>query len=348
MMTTSRERLLAAMRGEQPDRWPVAPWGLGTVALHSAVGQQLLERTDPFIDIGLGCNPVLGADWPLAIRQRGDVYRRRLSLPDRELTMTYRDLGHSSVVTEFACKSGDDLVALLSAPYAAPTLDVDAYEALKGEIGEQGLVILGFGNALNFVHDALGPELCCQLWADEPELLTWATGVAAGRIAGVVARACEAGVGCLRIYGGEYATELMGPRAWQLLIVPHDKPLVDMIHAHGGIAHYHNHGRMARWLEAIAALEVDSLDPIEQPPYGDLSMGEAWRRIGDRVCLVGGLDDMEVLETRTWSEIEPLARELLEAVGKTRFVLGGTSSGLYGERAAHHFVRLVDLVIEYR
>ncbi|MEN6479373.1 MAG: uroporphyrinogen decarboxylase family protein [Anaerolineales bacterium] len=339
--------MLAAIRGETPDRIPVAPWGLGTVPMASQLGQDLLDHTDPFIDIGLGCNPVGGALWAPEEQHEGAIRRLRVRLADRELTAAYTTTAQTTAATEYLCKSADDLRALLAAPYVEPRPDCAAYRALKAQVRDRGLVIVGFGNALNYLHDTLGPELCCRLWAEDPELLSWAAGVAAERIARIVARAWEGGVDCLRIYGGEYATELMGPRAWEALVAPFDRPLVELIHAYGAIAHDHNHGRMAHWLDRIAALGIDSLDPIEQPPYGDLPMGEAWRRIGDRVCLVGGLDDMEVLDTRPWAEIEPLARQVLASVGRTRFMLGGTSSSLYGERGARHFIRLVSLVTEY-
>ncbi len=344
---TSRERMLAALGGLRPDRIPVAPWGLAKVPRSSPMGQALLAKTDPFIDIGLGCDPVGGLGWAPEVWRAGPVRRLRVRLADRDLTAAHTTTAETTAATEYLCKTAGDLCALLEMPYVEPAPDLAAYHALKSEIGQRGLVILGLGNALNYLQDMLGPALCCQLWAEQPDLLAWAAGVAAERIERAVARACEGGVDCLRIYGGEYATELMGPRAWERLVVPFDGRLVATIHAHGALAHYHNHGRMHRWIERIADLGVDSLDPIEQPPYGDLAMGEAYRRVGDRVCLVGGLDDMEVLETRSWAEIEPLAREVLASVGQTRFVLGGTSSSLFGERAARHFIKLAELVSEY-
>ena len=39
---------------------------------------------------------------------------------------------------------------------------------------------------------------------------------------------------------------------------------------------------------------IDALDPLEVPPYGNVDLADAKSRIGDRVCIVGGLDDMEV------------------------------------------------------
>ena len=83
--------------------------------------------------------------------------------------------------------------------------------------------------------------------------------VAAERVYRVVEEACRGGVDCFRIVGGEYATQLMGPRAWDELVVPYDRPLIDLIHAHGAIAHYHNHGYMRRFLPPLP-------DPVSYTP----------------------------------------------------------------------------------
>jgi uroporphyrinogen-III decarboxylase len=136
----------------------------------------------------------------------------------------------------------------------------------------------------------------------------------------------------------------MGPHAWDELVVPYDGPLINLMHRYGAIVHYHNHGNMRGWLERIAALDVDSLDPIEQPPYGNVQMAEAMAAIGERVCLVGGLDDMEVLETEPPEVVRATAEALLQSMDATTgFMLGGTSSGIYGEAAARRFIELVDV-----
>jgi len=144
------------------------------------------------------------------------------------------------------------------------------------------------------------------------EVIREMVAIAAERTVRVVGEACRGGVDCFRIIGGEYATQLMGPSAWDEPIVPFDRPLVEMIHSHGAIAHYHNHGYMQRFLACIADLGIDSLDPVEQPPYGDIEMPEAAALVGHRVCLVGGLDDMEVLETRPREEVQRTGAGLLE------------------------------------
>lgn len=344
---TSRERMFAALRHEEPDRIPVAPWGLGRVGWDSPLGAELVARTDPWLEVGMGINPVAGAVWPVDREVRGNQVRRVLHAPGRDLVAVTTTTAQTTASTEYFCKSLADIEALLALPCVPATPDMERWRAHKAKVGEDGMAILGMATGICFPNDMLGTEYCSLLWASEPDIIREMVRIAAEREFVAIEQACAAGVDCVRVVGGEYATELMGPRAWDELVVPYDKPLIDMIHSYGAIAHYHNHGRMQRCLEKIAALEMDSLDPVEQKPYGDIEMPEALQRVGERVCLVGGLDDMEVLETRPREEVLRMAEGLLQACGKRDWMLGGTSSGIYGEGAARAFVALVDVAERY-
>jgi hypothetical protein len=315
--------------------------------MHSSLGKEIIARTDPWIETDLGCHPVGGARLPLEIERRGNIERRILHAPGRELVSIRTTTSETTACTDYFCETREDIGALRTIPYSTPHPDVGTYKELHKEIGQDGLVVMGVANALCYPNDMLGTEYCSYLWAAEPDIIRELVATAAERIHCVVEEACEGGVDCFRIVGGEYATQLMGPRAWKELIVPYDKPLVEMMQSHGAIAHYHNHGNMQAFLESIAELGVDSMDPIEQPPYGDIEIDEAMRRIGDRVCLVGGLDDMEVLETRPPKEVRAMATDLIERVGTVGYMLGGTSSGIYGEQAAHNFMMLVEVAEAY-
>ena len=99
-----------------------------------------------------------------------------------------------------------------------------------------------------------------------------------------------------------------------------------------------------RYLEYFAQIGMDSLDPLEAPPWGDADLGEARRRLGDRVCIVGNLDDMEVVDKLPTEEVLAIARERLEAAGDRGFMLGGTTSGTFGEQGARNFIAMAEMV----
>lgn len=340
---TSRERMLAALRHERPDRVPVAPWGLGWLPPSAPITAELIARTDPWLEIGPGCNVVGGAAFPAEERRDGPHRVTTVQAADRTLRAVRTTTAQTTASTEHLCKSVEDVEALLAIPYVRPRIDVEAFLAHRARVGGDGLAVMGVASGLCHPNDMLGTELASYLWATQPEVIARMVQVAADRLYSLLEEACAAGVDCVRVYGGEYATQLMGPAAWRELVVPHDQRLVEMVHAHGGIVHYHNHGNMRRFLGQIADLGIDSLDPIEQPPYGDIEMDEAFRLVGERVCLVGGLDDMEILETRPLDEIRRRGAELIERVGRRGWMLAGTSSGIYTERAARAFIALAEV-----
>jgi hypothetical protein len=52
---------------------------------------------------------------------------------------------------------------------------------------------------------------------------------------------------------------------------------------------------------------------------------------------------MEVMDKLPFHEIAPMAIERLEAAGDRGFILGGTASGTYTEKAARNFIALVEV-----
>jgi len=56
---------------------------------------------------------------------------------------------------------------------------------------------------------------------------------------------------------------------------------------------------------------------------------------------------MEVLESMDQETVKEMGRKCIEAAGPASYVLGGTASGTYTEKAARNFIALVDVAKEY-
>jgi hypothetical protein len=63
--------------------------------------------------------------------------------------------------------------------------------------------------------------------------------------------------------------------------------------------------------------------------------------------MVGNLDDMEIIDSLPAADVQAIARERLAAAGPVGFILGGTASGTYTERAARNFIALVEVSEEF-
>ncbi|HJN30239.1 MAG TPA: uroporphyrinogen decarboxylase family protein [Candidatus Latescibacteria bacterium] len=340
---TSRQRILAAKEGERPDRVPVSPFGLGHLDPTGSVAAEFIARTDPFLTAGLGGNPFVGTRLETAVQQVGDETITRIQTPSGSLVQRYRRTDITGCMVEFPCKDAQDVEAYLAIPFVAAVPQVETFRERRTEVGDEALLLAGIGDAICLPATILSPEDMCLLSIDAPDLLRRCVQVAHERLMDFVDLACRAGVDAFRIVGGEYATEQLGPAGFENFVRPWDTELVSLIHDHGALAYYHNHGYVDSYLETFADLDIDFLDPLEVPPYGNVDLGDAHRRIGDRVCLVGGLDDMEVLETCDEATVRRMGRAHLEEVGhESGFCLGGTASGTFTEVAARNFIALAE------
>ncbi len=343
---TSRERLLCAMHGGTPDRVPVGPFGTAGFGLDSEVGQTLLRETDLLHEVGTGSNVLLGQEPRVETETRGSESVTTYHTPAGPLTRVVRRTEITSATVKFPCSGPAELEQLLEMSFEPAELNLAPYVEAEEKVGEEGLTLIGLVTGLCWVADLFSPEDFCLLWAEAPEVMERAVEVGTDRLCEWLGRACPAGAAAFRLIGPEYASVELGPRAYERLVVNMDSRLCEIIHQHGGLAHVHNHGPMTRYYDLLLQVGMDSLDPLEAPPWGDCDLAEAKARIGGSICLVGNLDDMEVLGKWPQERILARGRELLEQVGPGGFVLGGTSSGTYTEYAVENFIALRRLAEE--
>jgi uroporphyrinogen-III decarboxylase len=346
---TSRERILAAIRREPVDRVPVSPFGFGHLNPREGVGREMLEATDPFIPVGAGGGQFMGTRYGehVSAEQDGSDTVTTIRTPKGDLKRVYRRTSLAGYTVKFPCATREDIEALLSIPFEAAHPNVGSFLDSKREYGEQGLVLAGIPDAICFLAEYMSPEDFCLLWALDPEFMEEATNTVQSRLITWVDEASAGGVDAYRIVGAEYITEQLGPKAFGRLGRDQDAELVDVIHKYDGIAYYHCHGKMDAYIEDIVATGIDALDPIEVEPYGDITIGVAKQRVGEDVCLVGGLDDMEVLETRDRATVLRMGEECLQAAGPTGYCLAGTASGTFTEPAARNFMALVEVAEQF-
>ena len=343
---TSRERLLCAFELGQPDRVPVAPFGFGHVDPESEIGRELVEQTD-FIQCLGGPGGFLGTGVKSRSETEGDRTITITETPKGELRSVRQRTDITSAQVEFPCKTAEDIEKLLSIRYQ-PLREIDAtrFNEWKDRIGDDGIVLFGFGDAICVPASYFSPEDFALLWADTPDAFVALIAVANERLCKQAELCCKAGIDAFRLLGGEYASTQLGPDAYLATVTEPDREVCDIMHEHGAVVYYHNHGPTMRYLELLEDIGMDACDCFEAPPWGDCDLREATKRIGDRVCLVGNLDDMEIIDKLPEEAVKAIARQRIEEAGRRGFVLGGTASGTYTERAARNFMAMVEVAEE--
>jgi uroporphyrinogen decarboxylase len=131
---------------------------------------------------------------------------------------------------------------------------------------------------------------------------------------------------------GYFSSTLISPVALRKYIFPHYKKVSQAVRGAGKLLVYHSCGNMYNVMdEIIDEIGIDAKHSFEDKI---LPVEEAYRRWGDRIAILGGVD-MDLLGRGTEEEVRKRVREILEVCG-----VKGTGYGLgTGNTAANYIPR---------
>ncbi|MEX0775870.1 MAG: uroporphyrinogen decarboxylase family protein [Phycisphaeraceae bacterium] len=342
---TRRQRMQAIYAGQIPDRSAIKVWGAepGQRCAHPAfepVRDLAVARSDLLITLGFDLHHVYCGQHGKTLYE---VRQQKTASPDwvEEILIYHTPRGDLREVNyigthgqpgyevEFPLKEPDDIGKLLSMPYEPCPIDVQRFRAADVAVGDAGIAQYHLDNPLCALQRIIGPENFA-LWSFEAQdLMLEAVRVFAGRLQDQVKRALAAGVtGPFGWVGPELCIPpLMPMSAFEKFVFAIDKPTIDLIHEGGARVWVHCHGKMGPVLERFVAMGVDVLNPLEPPPMGDLTLAEAFGRVGNRVALEGNLETHDIM-TVAPDVLRDKIHEALDA-GRGRRHIFCPSAGYY-------------------
>lgn len=350
---TSKERLVAALERRQPDRLPVTTHHVMPYFLERQLGgisyDEFFERFgldairwfmafkpdasrgeyfDPNHQPGfLEAHRVVSDQWRIETENlphpEFPTVRYRFVTPKKTLTMVLQSNDHTSWVTERLVKEKDD-IEIIAAYAAQPKCDVEAVNREAAAFGDRGLM-RGF---INF-FDVYGQSGCWQdaavlfgiedlifATADDPGWVREFLEVLCRRKLAFIKSLQGARYDVLEHGGGDASSTVISPRLFDQFVAPYDARLTAAAHAAGQRVVYHTCGGMMPLLERLADLGVDALETFTPRAMGgDTNLQEAKRRIGDRVCLIGGFDQLNFFTGCTPEETRREVRRCFEEAG---------------------------------
>jgi hypothetical protein len=341
---TSRERVLASLQGEIPDRVPIWAWGihpwLGPVhASIQPVVDAYLDRGDIIHWWSPGAGTFLTASGEVSVRTEG----RACSLPDyREQVATYTTPGGELTEINYASLEGrpgyrrkhlleteEDVGKLLSVPYVPPQPSCAGFPELERQLGDRGMLIVSVpSDPMYFLNNLTGSETFA-IWSMEKRgLIAELIAEFLRRIRDWVEWVISQGVGPLFGYVGPELCipPLQSPRDFEEWVVEPDREINDLIRSSGGHVLVHCHGRMGPVLEGFVRMHSSALHPIEPPPMGDVTLTEAKARVGRDLCIVGNVQHHEIC-TLPSSQFRALVEQTVKAgMEGGRFILSPTAT----------------------
>lgn len=343
---TSRERLLAAIGHRPVDRIPVTLYELhdlgGCWAADEPSYRPLLELQARLGDTFVSCpcgSGLLGD--PNAIStssERGAAAGGESEVvvrtPRGELrSVSRRDPGTvTSWVVKHFVENAEDARRFLSLDLHYEPPELAGLRDLERRLGDSGLLLFGTGDPLGNV---------VGLWDFSEFVITCYDDLGlveamVDRASAYLAKAIDfinrhfRGV-CVRFWGPEYCgAPLMDPgRFFRRLVVERVAPLVRKVHEGGNIAIVHCHGHLDALLEMIAETGADVLEPLELLPVttADVTMTDLRRRVGERMCLAGGMQAVH-LDTGNPAFVAEWVRRIVAESGAEGLILLPTSTPL--------------------
>jgi len=374
---TSRERLLALLKGEATDRiglhvmgvrvftdWWLA--GRGGHPSYRPVIEAVRQKADCLAGIGFDSGFLYSAE-PIEIHKSVEQVPGHSEI-EHQVTVVegpHGPLRHVDAVhkreklpmpVEHFIKRPEDVDNLLALPYEMPKPNIALLVAKDRQVGDRGLAMIAIGSdPVGDVHGLLGSELMAIWSFEHRDLIHRMLEEMLRRKMAVIKHFGAAGLHrrmpvLWSHVGAEAAVPpLHSPGDFNDFVVRYDRPLHDLMHEAGGFVRVHCHGSLSKILEGFVEAGVDMLQPIEAPPEGDTTMAEAKRRIGDELVIEGNIQI-----SRLYDEDPDAFRRLVEqtiAEGKPggRFVLCPTASPYsveLSDRAVRNYLTFIDVALQ--
>lgn len=352
-MMSPKQRLVAALERRVPDRLPVTthhlmPWFLDR-RLGGASRAEFFARfgMDPIRWIaphrpdeaaGEYFDPLQGEPGFLESRRiASDQWRvssERLAgpaatrytfqTPRGALTMVLQGNEQTTWVTERLIKEKKD-VDLIARYATAPKCDVEAVNRAADQAGDGALIrghiccfdVFGQPGAWQDACCLVGTQRLLMETYDDPAWVRELLEVLVRRKLTYVRSTKGARFDVNELGGGDASTTVISPAIFSEFVAPFDARLIAAAHEAGQRIVYHTCGGMMPILEDIAAMGADAMETFTPRGMGgDVDLGAAKRRIGHRVCMIGGFDQGRFFARSTAAETRAEVRRLFEAAGE--------------------------------
>lgn len=350
----SKERFLKAIKREKGDRLPVTTHHLMPSFLDNIMNglsaQHFFDQfgLDPITwemaftfdadkgefhdpthtDLGfLEARRVCTDNWRFKIEdianQNYPTQRFSIITPRKTLSMILQSNIHTTWVEEYLIKEKSD-IDILAEYMPAPKCDVEAINKAADAYGERGLVrghiccFDGFGQPGTWQDAAciVGIVPLIMSTFDDAEWLHTLLGILQARKRTYIRSLRGARYDILELGGGDASTTVISPDIFNEYVAPYDAPLIEEAHKAGQRIVYHTCGGMMPILEDIANMWPDAMETFTPKAIGtDVDLAEAKRRIGDKVCMIGGFDQVNFFKGCTPQQTRAEVRRCFEEAG---------------------------------
>ena len=371
---TSKERLIRAIKHEEVDRVPISPRYFdylagvkGCSCVHHCIWMadqyehDLMPTYTPLQNNYLlhhtgAYNDLPGVTVSFDTRDSGDVVivERTFQTPAGRL----RDVRsvvkpgnpvHFDHIIEAPVKDRGDLDKI---QFLLPSPDngyIGDIPFLIQAIGDRGMLLVKATQGVDqMLMDALGVQNALMMYYDERKLIKDLLRLFQKYHRAILKRVLEQGIEI--IFEPWYNCSMgvgWSPNQFREMFLPLIKENVDLIHSYGAYVDYYDDGKMDGVLEDLAYVGIDIVETLGAPPLGDIDLVSAKRRIGDRVCLKGYIDQVNLICFGKPDAIRDAVRRAVEAGASGSGFILGTADSIRPESPPENIKAYFDAALEF-
>jgi hypothetical protein len=295
------------------------------------------EKKGEYLDNDILCND----NWRLKVTEiSGEslpTKRFTFITPEKELSTVMQYNEHTLWNTEHLIKDKSD-IDIIAKYCPHPQCDIDIINKIADDAGDNAL-IRGFITPFRpWGQPGCWQDIACLFGIerlileafDDPEWVTHACQTVQEMKKTFIRSLKGARYDILELGGGDASTTVISPDMFQKFVVPFDEPLIQLAHDVGHKVVYHTCGGMMPILEQIADMGVDGLETLTPHSMGgDADLAEAKRRIGDKVCMIGGFDQGRFFWNCTEEETRREVRRCFKDAGQNGGFILATSDHFF-------------------
>jgi hypothetical protein len=351
---TSKERMMLAISGEKPDRLPasVHQWqsfhldkhmgGKSDLEAFLAVGLdaqiQYFEEMDQFWVVGNDLEKSKTKNWEDNIKVIDSSPDHRIAhhvihTPDGTLTYKTKGDRKTTWITEYLIKRDED-IDLIRKYMPVPQLDLDPISMKYDEVGDSG-ILRGFvwgDQAGCWQHAACLYNVSDLIMAtfDKPEWVHELLQILLEKKLQFIDSMRGAKLDLVETGGGAGSSTVISPTIFQEFCLPYDRQLHAALHSLGFKVTYHTCGGTLGIEDLIVETGADVSETLAPTSVGGNQ--EPWdfkNKVGDRMALIGGLDQFNVLTSGSEKTIRDKVFELFTKVGQDGGYICSTSDHFF-------------------
>ena len=289
----SRERVLTALRLQQPDRVPWIEGGVDPPMERALVGRDVYLPED--------VADVLGLDNLIAPL-----------LPP--LFVDYEEHDGINYVAQPQIRARADLDRMVLPDTGDPALYREAEAIVQRNQGRRAVAAkMRIGVSPTLL--SMGLDNFSYALADDPGLVDTVLGRFADWTVAITGRLRDLGVDYVWTFDdmAYRAGPMFSPRVLRRVFMPHMRRVADAIHATGLPWIFHSDGDLMPFMEDLLSLDMQCIHPNEPGPM-DIEAMKA--QYGHRVALGGNIDLHYTLTMGTPEEVDAEVKRRIEVVGK--------------------------------